>query len=63
MHLSGSPLKYLVLLLVKSRNLQSCRDEEVGPVWPVLAKAPPNHQNLANPDFSRTFLASKSHKQ
>jgi hypothetical protein len=49
--LSGSPFKYLVLLLVKFRNLQTCRKEEVGKVCPLLAIAPPNHQNYAKLKF------------
>jgi hypothetical protein len=35
--------------------LQSCRKEEVGKFWPLLAIAPPNHQNHANPNFIELF--------
>jgi hypothetical protein len=53
---SGSPFKYLVLLLVKFQNLQGCTKEEIGKVLPFLAIEPPNHQNRANQNFLEPFF-------
>ena len=53
---SGSPFKYLILLLFKFGNLQSCRNEEIRKVWPVLAIGTPNSQNHAKPTFFELFL-------
>ena len=54
---SGTPFKYLFLLLVKFWNLQSCRRKEVGKVWPVLAIEVQNAKTMPTSTFLELFLS------
>ena len=54
---SGTPFKFVFLILVKFWNLQSRRRKEVGKVWPVLAIEVQNPKTMPTFTFLELFLS------